>query len=112
VRTVVTIVHEIWRQRGLGKIAARIWELLENVSVEEMPAKLGVRPRTVRRHLVRMERFGLVRRLGKRWVRVDDADVQARAARALRVVGEGERQRERHQAERWAFHARREGLIR
>jgi DeoR/GlpR family transcriptional regulator of sugar metabolism len=105
------IAHDAWKWRGLGKIAARIWHLLGDVFVEEMPKKLGVTPQTVRRHLARMERLDLVRRSGGRWERVDDAVALEQAAILLGVFGEGERQRRRHQAERIAFHLWREGLI-
>ena len=104
------IAHDAWKWRGLGKIAARIWHILGYVSVEEMPAKLGVTPLTVRRHLARMERLGLVRRSGGRWERVDDGSALELAALLLGVSGEGERQRRRHQAERVAFHLWREGF--
>lgn len=104
---------DAWRWRGLGKIAMRIWDLLgePGFTSDKLPARIGVTPRTVRRHLARLKRFGLVRHDGgRRWVRVDDAAILARTAQDLGVAGKGERQREQHLRERFAFHMRREGL--
>lgn len=76
---------DVWRWRGLGKIAARIWHLLgdPDVSIGELPARLGVRSRTVGRHLARMERLGLVRRNEAQWVQVHGAAVRENAANIL-----------------------------
>ena len=104
---------DVWRWSGLGKVAARIWCALENpeMTIDNLCSLLGVTRRTVRQHLARMERLGLVRRDGLRWVPAGDPGASERAASILGVLGTGERQRQRHRAERIAFHARQEGLI-
>ena len=116
VRKSVADVHagDVWRWRGLGKIAERLWELLADRigPTKALAARCGVSARTASRHLARMARLGLVQYLGAgRWWRVGDELTLDLAAVALGVAGTGERQHQRHQAERFIFHARREGLL-
>ena len=115
----VTVAHadfgeDAWRWRGLGKIAARIWYLLHDpeVSIGRLPALLGVKPRTVRRHLSRLAHFALIRQDGRNWVPVDDPVLRQKAAISTLVAGKGERQRHQHALQRFAFNAKLEGLAR
>lgn len=57
---------------------------------------------SVRRHLFRMERLGVVRLSGGRWERMNDDSALELAALLLGVLGEDERELERHRAEQLA----------
>jgi hypothetical protein len=93
--------HDLFRRAALGQAGGDVWRALSGqVSEGEVAKVTGRKVRTVHRKLLTMFRLGLVEPLGdKVWQRASCADLD-RAAAELGTAGMGERQREKHRAER------------
>ena len=101
-----TVAHDAWRQGALGHGGWDAWALLhpdEPADPDELAQLLGVTRRTVLRRLERLELHRLVTRTPYGWTRcTEDAAVGLLELAAVHEQsdGAGERQRERHRAER------------
>jgi DNA-binding transcriptional ArsR family regulator len=118
-----TVGHDAWRHGALGHGGWDAWALLHPVQAadpDELAQLLGVSRRTVLRRLERLELHRLVTRTPYGWTRCPEqlvAELLELAAVHEQSVGTGERQRERHAAERterrearerWVAHLRAE----
>lgn len=118
-----TVGHDAWRHGALGHGGWDAWALLhpdEPTDPDELAQLLGVSRRTVLRRLGRLELHRLVRRTPYGWTRCSEQDalqLLTLAAVHEQSDGAGERQRERHAAERaqrreaherWVAHLRAE----
>lgn len=92
--------HDAFAYRGLGRVAARLFDLIDGSTETELVELSGLHPRTVRRHLRRMAAVGVIRRAGGRWSHAGDLDA---AADTLHTTGTGQARKARHQAEREAW---------
>jgi hypothetical protein len=101
-----TVGHDAWRHGALGHGGWDAWALLhpdEPADPDELAQLLRVSRRTVLRRLHRLELHRLVRRTPYGWTRCSEQDaVQLLELAAVHEQsdGAGERQRERHAAER------------
>jgi DNA-binding MarR family transcriptional regulator len=118
-----TVGHDAWRHGALGHGGWDAWALLhpdEPADPDELAQLLGVHRRTVLRRLERLELHRLVRRTPYGWTRCSEQDavhLLELAAVHEQSDGAGDRQRERHAAERtqrreaherWVAHLRAE----
>jgi hypothetical protein len=118
-----TVGHDAWRHGALGHGGWDAWALLhpvEPATPDELAQLLRVSTRTALRRLHRLELHRLVRRTPYGWTRCSEQDavqLLERAAVHEQSAGAGERQRERHAAERvqrreqherWVAHLRAE----
>jgi DNA-binding MarR family transcriptional regulator len=101
-----TVGHDAWRHGALGHGGWDAWALLhpdEPADPDELAQLLGVHRRTVLRRLQKLELHRLVRRTPYGWTRCTEQDavhLLELAAVHEQSDGAGERQRERHAAER------------
>lgn len=106
--------HDAFRWKGLGKSCAEVYAALgavEVATVAELAERTGRSQRTIKRVLDVMSRLvdavtgeylALVERAeGNNWRAVEGVDLE-HVARVVRTAGAGERQRQRHAAERRA----------
>ena len=101
-----TVAHDAWRHGALGHGGWTAWALLHPhapADPDELARLLGVTRRTVLRRLERLELHRLVTRTRDGWTRCAEQDtlpLLELAAVHEQSEGAGERQRERHRAER------------
>lgn len=101
-----TVGHDAWRHGALGHGAWDAWALLhphDPADPDDLAHLLGVKRRTVLRRLARLELHRLVTRTPYGWTRCAEqlvAELLTLAAVHEQSAGAGERQRERHSAER------------
>ena len=98
------VFPDVWRWRGLGQLAGRLWEVLshEELSVAALTRLLGRDGRNAKRSirgcLKRLERYGLAEHGSGGWRRGTASPSEVAAH--LRSSGAGERQVQRHAQER------------
>jgi DNA-binding transcriptional ArsR family regulator/DNA-binding CsgD family transcriptional regulator len=95
--------HDAFAYRALGRVGARLYDLLAARSIGEhdLATISGLHRRTIRKHLHRLQEVGLARRSANGWC-VGRASLDAVAVRCGSEET-GERRRLRHQAEREAW---------
>jgi len=97
-------VPDAFRQRGLGKSALEVRYVLEKepLSVRAIAERTGRHEQTVRKALTAMRRHELVEKKGRTWrarSAIKDVDLVA-LAKDVGTIGAGDRQKEKHLAER------------
>jgi len=95
---------DAFRQRGLGRSAHEVLCALESgpLEVRAIAQKTGRHIQTVRKSLSRMRKLELVEKRGRIWLArsaISDIDLEA-LAKVVGTSGAGNRQREKHIAER------------
>src|SRR5262249_19006687 len=89
---------DVWRSKGLGKVAFLIWSCLDLANEQPSAAlapRVQLHQRTIKKYLAILAEHGLAVGDGCGGWRRGDADLDE-VARALGVAGEGARQRRRH----------------
>ncbi len=89
-----------WK-KGVGKSTWLVYEILETapMAAKAIAAKRGIRVRMVRRHLSRLEAYGLAERDGHGGWRKGQGDLDEAAAQ-LGALGTGQLRREEHKQQR------------
>jgi DNA-binding MarR family transcriptional regulator len=101
----VSLNHDVWRYQALGHSTSLVWLELDPYrgrAAQEVARIRDLTVQTVRHHLAKLQKHGLVRRgAGELWLRVErDLD---EVASELGTRGNGQRQRNRHVRERELF---------
>jgi hypothetical protein len=101
--------EDIWRWKGLGKLAWLTWRVLwsangmpRSASLSEIATELHISPNAARRRLARLQRFGLAEKGEKGHWRPVKRDF-SEMAEQFGVAGSLDRQRARHEEHRLAY---------